>query len=279
MFNFFRKPKPPEPKPSLDGIEFQIEQIPGAIEIIEGFPRVNWTLVRESLSVYSKHPAIDQIWTEAAAQWFEVIARHLGNDYQIVESKHLLLLSAQPAGEARRFLEIGDDAYERLACIVQENLRASGLGKHAVIVLKTNKEYYDYIEHFYAERNGEYGTSSGVHISAGFRHTVINAASATKLRTLVHELAHDTVSGRPLPRWLDEGFAQFAEEMVRIPGYGTELLDNRRARIQRRYWSWFGMAHFWNGRAFLNSSSQRLSYHLAKILFSNLVNDRRRGAR
>lgn len=96
-------------------------------------------------------------------------------------------------------------------------------------------------------------------------------------RTLVHELAHHMVADRPLPRCLNEGLAQFMEDMV--PGYRPPIIDHRQARLQRRYWSWHGMHHFWDGRAFSLKSSQRLSYQLAQILFRNLASHRLRSTR
>jgi hypothetical protein len=263
-----------EPKASLDGVDLDLERIAGAVELVEGFPRVHWDLVKKEAERYRLHPAIAQIWTELAAQWLGIIGKKLGEEYQISESRWLLLLSAQSAGEAKRFLGVGDEAYERLEEIVGRTEKERGRGKHAVIVLKTTAEYYDYISHFYPERDGEYGTSSAMHIGHGYRHTIVDGTSQTKLKTLVHELAHDVVAGRKLPRWLNEGFAQYAEEMVKTPGYEQQTLDERRVRIQGRYWSWFGIDRFWDGRAFLDRSSQRVSYELAKILFRNLATDR-----
>jgi hypothetical protein len=91
---------------------------------------------------------------------------------------------------------------------------------------------------------------------------------------MVQELAHDIVFDRPVPRWLNEGLAQFAEGM--IPGYGPLLIDGRQVRLHRRYWSWFGMDHFWDGRAFLWKPSQRVSYQLSEILYRNLAGNRER---
>jgi hypothetical protein len=266
-----------EAKVSLDGVDLDLERMAGAVETVEGFPRIHWDVVKKEAARYSSHPAISQIWTEVAAQWLGIVGRKLGEEYQISESRFLILLSAQSAGEAKRFLAIGDEAYERLEGIVGRTEKERGRGKHAVIVLNKTAEYYDYVAHFYPEREKEYGNSRGMHVADGYRHTVVDGKSRSKLGILVHELAHDVVAGRNIPRWVNEGFAQCAAEMVKVSGYVRQALDERQVRIQQRYWSWFGIDRFWNGSAFLDRSSQRVSYTLAKILFRNLVTDRVRG--
>jgi hypothetical protein len=277
MFSFFKKPKPQSSKPSLEGVDLHdlhLTNIPGAVEVIDGFPRVHWKAVRQASEPYANHPAVDQIWTELAAQWLGIVARRLGEPYQIYESNHLLLLSAQAPGAARNLLKIGDAAYDRLTALIHQNDPPGSMGKHAVLMLGTRTIYYDYISYFYSESDHEYGTSSGVHVSRGYRHTAINGISSQPLRTLVHELAHEMVFERPLPPWLNEGLAQFAEDLV--PGYRAPIIDGRQGRLHRRYWAWFGIDHFWDGRGFLRSSSQRVSYQLAEILFRNLVGSKSR---
>jgi hypothetical protein len=212
-----------------------------------------------------------------AMQWLDVLRRNLTEPYEIYESNRLLLLSAQGPGEATRLLKIGDDAYDRLERLVERDESRRGFGKHVVLIFKTRREYYDYISYFYPQREQAYGTSSGIHVSTGYRHTTINGASNAIHRTLIHELAHDMVYDRPLPRWLDEGLAQFAEDMV--PGYRAPLVNARDVRLHKRYWSWFGMDHFWTGKSFSGVGSQRLSYQLAEILFRNLATDRKRSRR
>jgi hypothetical protein len=274
LFNFFKKSKSAPAKPSLDDVDLDLPEIPGAVEIIDGFPRVHWSRVRKAAEVYAKHPALDQIWTELAAQWLGIVSRQLGGDYRICESDHLL--SAQVPQAARHLLEIGDAAYNRLAGLLRRESHPRGMGKHAILLFDTTASYYDYISYFYAETDRGYGASSGVHISRGYRHTAINNKSSAVLRTLVHELAHDMVDNLPLPRWLNEGIAQFSEDLV--PGYRAPIIDSAAVRLQRRYWSWFGIDHFWNGRGFLLKPSQRVSYQLAEVLFRNLCADRNRRA-
>jgi hypothetical protein len=274
LFTFFRKSKAPQDASSLDEVDLDIERIPGAVKIVDGFPRIEWPLVHQAAACYSEHAALNQIWTELAAQWLGIIRQHLPEQYHIYESEHLLLFSRQEGQAVKLLLDIGDDAYVRLEHLVQRNAQRRGQGKHAVLVLEPSDIYYDYVAYYYPERDRPYGASGGVHISRGYRHTVINGASSA-LTTLTHELAHDMVFDKPLPQWVNEGLAQFAEDM--IPHYRPPLIDTRQARLQRRYWKWFGIEQFWNGSSFFSPSSQRLSYQLANILFRNLAGDAVRG--
>jgi hypothetical protein len=179
LFKFFKKHQAeaePSPSPSPEWVAMHLDDIPGAMKLVDGFPRVDWSLVSQSLEPHSKHPSIGQMWTQLAEQWLGTICQRLGDEYHVYESAHMLVMSSQ-------------------------------------------------------------------------------------------------APQRPLPRWLNEGLAQFAEDLV--PGYRPPIIDHREVRLQHRYWSWFGTSHFWSGKAFDLKSSQRVSYKLAEVLFRNLVSDRR----
>ena len=244
------------------------------MEIIDEFPRVHWPVVRKAVEPYKNHPAIDAIWTEIAAQWLAVIRDHLGGRYRIYRGKHLFLLSAGEPRAVRRTLALGDAAYERLDGVLCRTAEERGLGKHVVLMLDTQKIYYDYISYFYAESEREYGMSAGKHLGTGYRHTVVNAVYRHSEHTMVHELAHNMVTRRPLPLWLNEGLAQTMEDMV--PGKRPPMLNAKHVRAHRRYWEWFGIERFWNGTAFRAGGGRRLSYELSDILFRNLVVNRKR---
>jgi hypothetical protein len=277
LLKFFNRSKAPEAAPSLAGIELYIREIPGAIEIVQNFPRINWELLHEAAAAYKAHPAINALWTELAAQWLGILRDHLDAGYEIYESDHLLILSRANDTDIKKLAKLGDQAFSFLENLMRRSATERGFGKHAVLIIENRAAYYDYLAPFYPERERSYGTSAGAHIGLGYSHTVICGACRPFERTLVHELAHNLVRHRPLPRWLNEGFAQFAEGFIatneRVP------LDRRQVRLHYRYWSWFKTDEFWNGEAFSSATAQRLSYQLAKILFLNLTTNRkRRGA-
>ncbi len=271
LFQLFRK-QPAKPAELPCPIDFSINDVPGALEVIDGFPRVHWSKVREAVKPYADHPALDQLWTEIARQWLRAIRDHLQDDYAIYESEQVLLLSAESPHAARDVLQLGSHAYERLQVLLPAKAPQNESSKHVVLLLKSTASYYDYISYFYAESDRVYATSGGVHFSGDYRHTAIDGGCKSHDRTLVHELAHEAVSDRPLPRWLNEGLAKWMEDMV--PGFRPPLIDHRQVRLHHRYWSWFGMDHFWSGRSFSGVGSQRLSYQLAEILFRNLLSHR-----
>src|ERR1700691_3376728 len=101
LSDFFRK-SPPKPAPAVESISLDLKDIPGTIEIVEGFPRVHWSKVRESISRYEAHPRLDALWSALAADWLDAARDRLGGNYDIYESDHLLLLSADGVEHAPR---------------------------------------------------------------------------------------------------------------------------------------------------------------------------------
>ncbi|MCL2700679.1 MAG: hypothetical protein FWE88_03175 [Phycisphaerae bacterium] len=283
MFNFFKKkkktpsPSPPPPAASLEGIDLYLKDIPGAIEQAgDDMPRVDWSKVAQAVRPYDDHAAIDLLWTELAAQWLGILGRHfeLDDEYRLYEGNHLLMLSADEPQQVTELMNAGDVAWQRLDELVQRTPKERGFGKHAVLVLADQNTYYDYISHYDPGSAETYGTSSGVHISEGYRHTVINGVLRSQEGTLVHELAHTMLCGRGVPVWVDEGLAQWAASTVGFNqgwGGGGPRLDARQTRIVRRYWNGKGVGTFWSGQSFSLATSQRASYQLADVLFRNLL--------
>lgn len=274
-FRFLRRNRPEASVQSLHDVDLDLERIIGAVKREEGYPRIDWSVVQQAAAHFDKHPALDQIWTELASQWLELLGNHLGDRYRIFESQHVLLLSAQPSDEARRFLEVADAAYARLQDLIAPSKEALGCGKHVIFMPLGNDAYYDYVSFYHPDEDSNRGASAGMHIGRGYKHTVIcGHATGAYLRTMAHELAHNMVSHLPLPLWLNEGLAQRAEDM--IGEFRGPLIGRRGARLQTRYWSRFGLDPFWTGKSFFKRSSQRLSYQLSNILFRNLTSHRSR---
>lgn len=273
LFTFLRRNRANAPTPSLHGVDLDLERIPGAVQREAGYPRIDWSVVRQAAAHFGKHPALDQIWTELGAQWLDLLRGHLGDRYHIFESNHILLLGTQQPGEAQRFLEVADAAYERLQQLIAPPKESLGWGKHVIIMPMGNDAYYDYVSYFHADEDSNRGASAGMHIGRGYKHTIICAhTKGSYLRTMAHELAHNMVSHLPLPLWLNEGLAQRAEDM--IGEFSGALIDHQGARVHARYWSWFGLDRFWFGKSFFKPSSQHISYQLAEILFRNLTSHR-----
>ena len=248
----------------------------GAVEVIDGFPRVNWPVVRQAAAPYADHPAVGMLWTELAAQWLERPPWPPRGGLRSVRRGPPPVAQHQDAGAAAALGKLGDKAYSLQEKLLARPAAERGPGKHVVIVPADQSAYYDYVSYFWPDSDREYAKSGGMHIPRGYRHTVVLGKSDAPGRTLVHELAHEMVSQRRIPRWLNEGLAQFAE--VLVPGLRPPLIDARQARLHRRYWGWFGTAHFWKGTSFNRVPSQRLSYQLANILFRNMAgHPKRRG--
>jgi hypothetical protein len=261
-----------QPRVARDSPALPISQIAGGIEIVEAFPRVNWEAVRAAAGLLPEPVNTYELWTELAAQWLELVGAHLNDGYHVYEGRRLLLLTALDVDAVQRVLRFVDDAFDRLRQLlpVEEKNRRSG--KRAILILRNARVYYDYIAYFYPEREHAYATSGGVHLHSGYGH--VATYGIPSLSILAHELAHEAVSHLQLPRWLDEGWAQRAEDAVADVKRQPILLRDH--RLHQRYWSRFGLHGFWDGSAFGKIPSQRLSYQLSRVLFHNLVNHRSR---
>jgi hypothetical protein len=150
VFGFLRKRTPATPEASLDDIELHMGEIRGALSSADGFPRIDWTKVRETVAPHASHPAINQLWTELAAQWLGILATHLGGSYEIYEAEHLLLLCSKPVGESKRLLQLAEDAYRRLAVMINAKPGSGSPGKRVIMILDKTTLYYDYISYFHA---------------------------------------------------------------------------------------------------------------------------------
>jgi hypothetical protein len=288
VFNFLKKYIVEAPPPALpEGIDFYIKDVPGAIEVFDGFSRVHWSKINEAMKRYSQLPAINEIWTELAAQWLGLLWSHLGKDYEVYEGKRLLMLSSHGEDRARRLFEFADptfDIMERTLALPPETRQR---GKHAFLVLKPRPLFQDYLRYFLPQENPASLMTESRYIWRGYRHTVINGEGQSTECALAWGYAYHLTSLLPLPEWVRTGSASYFWYTMdpRLVFYPSVFLgsarpaiplDNSEVRLQRRYWFWFGIDRFWDGSAFHSSSSPGVSCKLALVLFHNLASDPRR---
>ncbi|HZL34861.1 MAG TPA: hypothetical protein VFC78_06095 [Tepidisphaeraceae bacterium] len=252
--------------------QLSLLEIPGAIEIVDACPRVNWKAVTAACKLLPDSVNRRALWTELGAQWLERLGAHLNGGYKVYEGRQLLMLSAMDPNAVQRLVHFADSTLAQLHQMLQINDKNLASGKPAILILENARVYYDYISYFHPDRERVYATSGGISLSGGYGHVVMYGLPV--LSTIAHELAHDSVSHLPLPRWLNEGWAQWAE--TSLAGAEPPRIVPRDCRLQQRYWSRFGMRGFWDGSAFGSIPSQRLSYQLSRVLFHNLLNHRSR---
>lgn len=232
------------------------------------WPIPDWDAIAQGEEEHWQDAERDAFWTAAASQWLERMAREWDGDYAVRVSREFLLLSALPPRESRVFLEFCESVRRRILSFLPGLASAQGHGKHVVIVIDDQDEYYDYISHYYPE-GGEYAMSSGVFLHAGYGHFVLWAGEIDAMEPVVaHELTHCLVSHLPLPVWLNEGIAVNTEHRI-FPQLAhpnaQKYFPHEMVAKHAAFWNTQTIQEFWSGDAFHRpDEGSMLAYDLAR---------------
>lgn len=266
---WLRPPRPATPPEELPGLGASrlgdALTLREAWQTVEGFRRPDWTKLGAWIDGRSADPGERAaMWHDASLQWLRALRQDLsGGGYEVVESRYFLLLSARPAFAAREIVRECDSMLLHL----RERLRGAAWhwphGKHAVLMFAEEDEFYRYISHFYAD-GGSYGMLGGVFLSRGYCHTALLASQSNR-QTLAHEFVHLCLSHHPrLPLWLNEGLAGYLAGELTDPR--SRAFDRDSAKAQRTFWTPATIQDFWEGRAFYQEKTNKMSYSLAELL-------------
>src|SRR5690606_26977347 len=134
--------------------------------------------------------------------------------YALVMADDLLLVSAQPAPQARKLAEWAAAAARRIESMaLPRSHRGRRLWPRVVIDFDDADRYYDYLGDDGDDE--EIIASVAVHLREGYPHVAINRQpAADRPETILHEFVHDTLFGLDTPRWLDEGVAQYLPQII-----------------------------------------------------------------
>lgn len=236
----------------------------------EGLPRPQWDLLTQWVATRARDNP-QAAWTDIVAQWLEHMAEPLGAMYQIVESKHFLVLGYGPAAET-----LARDAELMRKILLKQMPDVADLavpGKHAVLAFRDSESYYDYTAVFHLE--GRHGATSGMQIREGYPHIALWGPDIGPLEcTLAHEMVHASLTHLRQPQWLEEGLAQMFEHIA--VGRGEFMPTPDDGREHKQHWNRHGLEDFWWGNAFHKSGrGQTLSYQLAELLVRILFEDHR----
>ena len=249
-----------------------LDDIPGAFKCGHRFHCPQWPAISDWVSTRYSEDQWHVAWTTLGKDWLEHLRSELSGDYAIHESTNFLLLSNQPARQAKRLLEHCEYACQTILRTLDGVARDEGYGKHVVLWFSDMKTYYDYLADFYPEE-GEFALSGGVCLNEGYRHMALcQVDDQLPIRTVAHELNHVLLSHLPLPMWLNEGVTQVMEDIV--VDASNFFVSPELACEHRNYWNEMTIQQFWDGNSFASpDEGQRLSYHLAQILVRNLMSD------
>lgn len=237
----------------------------------DGLPRPQWDLI--ATLIKSADDSVNQrfAWTAIVRQWLAELGPALGSEYEIIESEHFLILSAEASEIGHPLLGLAERCKKALESTLHGVASFQGDGKHPVVALRNTDDYYRYISLYYPE--GKHGGSGGLHIREGYPHVALQAKPLwPSENALAHELTHVSLHHLSMPQWLEEGLAQMFEHAV--TGRSVLQVDARMAERHKRYWGIHGLDDFWYGTGFSRSGKvSELSYQLAEILVRLLVEE------
>ena len=173
----------------------------------------------------------------------------------------------------RYLLSIAERCRTAIPSVLGEVADFEGLGKHVLMALRVQDDYYRYISYFYPE--GNFGGSAGIHLCENLAHIALNGTFRWMLEsTVAHELTHVSLRHLSMPQWAEEGLARmFEHDLGDTP---LLMVDAEMAGQHKRYWGKRGLDAFWRGEGFSRPGKvQELSYQLAEILIRLLVEETR----
>lgn len=249
-----------------------LHAIPEAFEKGERFITPNWARIGDWVDENIPRDRLNEVWTQLARQWLEMLREVLSESYTITESEEFVLVANGDARLNNRMLASCEHARRTILKTLPDVACDEGYGKHVVLAFADTEDYYDYISDFYPEE-GEFALSGGVFLDQGYGHFAICLAYGDDHeRTIAHELNHNLLRHLPLPLWLNEGVTQVMEDLVVDSSYF--YTNHEMVRRHRAYWNPGTIDDFWSGESFFSpDDGQELSYHLAQVLFRNLMAD------
>lgn len=253
-------------------MQLKSASIPNAVEIRDGLPRPDWSVVAAWVDAHVAEADLDDAWTCLAGDWVDTLAAALPGGYRRAESDEFLLLIRGDNRTADRVLGWCEHARRVILDTLSGVAHDDGYGKHVVLAFDSDEHYYDYIADFYPDE-GEFGLSGGMVMDQGYGHFAICMyASGAHDRVIAHELNHSLLRHLPLPLWLNEGVTQVIEDLV--VGSSDFMVDREILCRHTEYWNETTIHEFWSGDSFYSpDDGQELSYHLAQIIVRNLMSD------
>lgn len=214
-----------------------------------------------------------QHWCHVAASWLQRLSREFSEPLLLRESENFFALSALTERETEVLLDYAERARKRNMATLAGIASDEGWGKHIVMVLPSEDDYYRYVSEYTPEGTGEQAFSGGMFIHHGYGHFVFCKGSMESMEpTLVHELAHALVAHLPLPAWVNEGLAVNTER--RWAPRPTQYKPHELAYMHSRFWNEATMQEFWSGKSYNRpDEGNALSYDLAQRLMELIGRD------
>jgi hypothetical protein len=249
-----------------------LEQIPGAVEVRIGMPRVDWHVVWAWIEKNVPEERQLPAWEEFSKSWLELLRDALGGNYVVKESEHFMLLGDCTAEANQLVLSWCEHYRRRILQILTGVSTYDPSAKRPILFFHDRPTYLDYVMDLYPVE-GEFADSGGMFMGHGLPHVALwGFNSDTRERTIAHELTHAAMADLPLPSWLNEGVTRVVEDVLLDQSHFW--INSEIAREHRTYWNPKTIQAFWSGESFHHPGDvQRLSYSLAEVLVRNLASD------
>jgi hypothetical protein len=252
--------------PLLTAIDFPLQ-----LNTQHQMPIADWIASEpvESISNEEKH----QHWCHVAASWLQKLNGEFSEPLRLRESVNFFALSALTERETEVLLDYAERTLKRNMATLAGIASDEGFGKHVVMVLPSEDDYYRYVSEYTPEGAGEQAFSGGMFIHSGYGHFVFCKGSMDAMEpTLVHELAHALVAHLPLPAWVNEGLAVNTER--RWAPRPAQYKPHELAYMHSRFWNEETMQEFWSGKSYSRpDDGNALSYDLAQRLIALIAQD------
>jgi hypothetical protein len=248
---------------------FTPEVFENFLEFIDGYHRIDWP----KLSAFAQKevPPDKQFLSfhEAGYAWANKLREDLGGAYSVTVSPECILLSEESPETRAWLLAYISRSISAIAQRLGPVAWSRGSALKLFLTFSEEDDYYDYIAHYFPQ--GNQSRSSGICIRAGYAHIAFTMHTQFEAAHVIsHELVHDAVTHLSLPHWLDEGLAQIIERSLQFHSIG-QLIDRDLADHHHAFWNEENIQLFWSGVSFRIPESCDLSYSLAEILLTLIV--------
>ncbi len=233
-------------------------------------PRPNWDVIHRWVVEHVAEPDRWQTWTDLTDQWLDTLNQSLGGHYRVRKTSELILFAPTDFAHGDLLLKCATSGLFRIVRALGSVAKGSWHGPLAILLFENEDTYDSYISAY--GRGGEPISSLGLCIRSSNVHIALRPHHVDELqRVLLHELTHACLAHLSLPSWLEEGISQMCEEEAR-PDWSRFTIDSSEAQELRSFWRRNGLSEFWWGEGFCAADElQAQSYHLAQVLFRNLI--------
>lgn len=235
-----------------------------------GFPIMSWP----SLSAWA-HDTPDRAQENAAIEqgrraWLLHLRDTMGPFAHLHEAEQSFILSSMEPRVVKAMADFVATTRRRITTVLKDLAEFPGDDKLILLIFDSEEDYYHYVSICYPDE-GEFALSGGMFIDDGCPHFVAVRDDLPAIEPVIaHEMTHLALTGRSLPRWLDEGIAVNTE--IRLTGAKHRLHTPREMHQKHvRYWNAERIQQFWSGESFFQTDSNQLSYELARIIVEQLA--------